>query len=71
MAAIAQADRPDDWALEVKSNGKADVDRRLGAALPAAHEVPERERLTGPLKDLDRGGWKSADPQLLFDLTAE
>jgi hypothetical protein len=52
MAAIAQADRPSDWAFEAKTNGKAGIDRRLGAALPTAHEMPERERLNIQYEDL-------------------
>lgn len=71
MAAVAQADRAYDGAVEEESNCKANIERRLRTALPSAHEVPERERLTSPIEHVNLGGRKSADPQLRFDLTNE
>lgn len=71
VAAIAQADRTYNRIVEVKPQGKTGIDRRLWAALPATHEVPERECLTSPLEDIDPCRWKSSDLQLRLHLPVE
>jgi hypothetical protein len=71
VAAITQADRACDGFVEAKANGKTGVNRWLWAALSAPYEVPERERLTGPLEDLDLGCRKASNSQLRMDLTAK
>jgi hypothetical protein len=55
MAAVAQADRAYDRAVKVDSDCEARIEGRLRAALPSAHEVPERERLTGPIEHVHLG----------------
>lgn len=66
---IAEADWSLDCAIETEPNGEAGIDRRLGAALSATHEMPECAGRTSPLENLDTRGRKSPDLQLLFDLT--
>ena len=71
VAAVAQANRPHDWAVEMKPKSKADIDRRLRTTLPTAHKVPERKRLTSPIEHVDPGGRKFPALQFCFDLTDE
>jgi hypothetical protein len=54
----------------VKPNSKADIDRRLCATPPSAHEVPQRKCLTSPVEDLDFRERESSNLQLRLDLTA-
>lgn len=71
VTAVAQADRTYDRPVEEESHCKADIDRRLRTALPSAHEVPERERLPGPVEQVYVGGRETSNDQLRLDLANE